>query len=301
MAIKSFEDHRKEIGEFSDVLELINYRESTIDNYLRNIHECMVWLDKEYGIPIAEAEIRHLRAFLLYLKKERKLAPRTINSYNCAIKKYSVHILLKPLSNMELPTMKVDKRLPNVPNKTDTFMIINGIRNPMYKLIMALTYGCALRIGEVASLRYGDIYWKNGEVHIRESVSKNRSEAYVELPEKVRPLLKEYGKANGMENSKEDYLFPGRKEGTHISKAAIAAVFKKRMEELGWQDRGYSMHSLRHSAALSYYQAGADLFQVKEYLRHNSINSTLIYVQLDGKLKERKQIAKPIDDPGFSL
>ena len=76
-------------------------------------------------------------------------------------------------------------------------------------------------------------------------------------------------------------------------------MFKKRLHELGWDERGYSFHSLRHAHALHYYQSGADLFQVQQRLRHRSISSTLIYVQLDARLKERKHIENPFDDPDF--
>ncbi len=207
----------------------------------------------------------------------------------------------KPITDMDLPTMKVDKRLPSVPCKADTFRIISGINNLKYKTIIALTFACALRIGEAVSLHYGDVYMRDGRIRIRASVSKNRSEGYVELPERMKTLLREYANAYGKGCSSEDYMFPGRKEGDHISKGSVAAVFKKRMEELGWQDRGYSLHSMRHAHGLFYYQAGADLFQVKERLRHKSILSTMIYVQLDGELKERKSVENPFDDPRFSI
>lgn len=51
----------------------------------------------------------------------------------------------------------------------------------------------------------------------------------------------------------------------------------------------------RHAQALHYYQSGADLFQVQQRLRHRTITSTLIYVQLDAKLKERRHIENPFD------
>ena len=72
-----------------------------------------------------------------------------------------------------------------------------------------------------------------------------------------------------------------------------------RIRELGWESRGYTFHSLRHAHALHYYQAGADLFQVQQRLRHRSITSTLIYVQLDAKLRERRHVENPFDDPAY--
>lgn len=292
---------KEDILEFSDCLELINYRQGTIDSYLKSIIVCMEWLKESYGISLSEANTKQLRRFLLHLKKDRELAPRTINIYNCSIKRYFAYVLQRPLLETELPAMRVDRKLPSVPSKEDTFLIIKGTRNPKYRMIFSLTFACALRIGEVVSLRYSDIDLKAGTLHIRESASKNRSEGYVDLPERIRPLWEEYKASYGNECTGEDYIFPGQKQGEHISKSSVAAVLKKRLTELGLQDRGYSMHSFRHAAALFYYQAGADLFQVKTFLRHKSISATLVYVELDGKLKERRHIENPFDDPCFEI
>lgn len=98
-----------------------------------------------------------------------------------------------------------------------------------------------------------------------------------------------------------DYLFPGRKPGSHLSDGAVQSFLKKRLEELGWQNRGFHFHSLRHAHALFYYQNGADLFQVQTRLRHNTIASTIIYVQLDAELKGRTRVAGPFDDAGYQI
>ncbi|MCQ2511485.1 MAG: tyrosine-type recombinase/integrase [Lachnospiraceae bacterium] len=296
---------KDELQNISDVLELINYRQRTIDSYLQCIFEFCKWLQETYGIQISDAGVIHFRAFLLHLKRSKEdgglgYAPRSVNIYNCALKKYSRFVLRKPLSNDDLPLCKVDHPLPKVPSQKDVFTFILGMENLKHMAEMAVAYGAALRISEVASLRFRDISFSEGTITVSAEASKNRYTGKIELSRRLKGILYKYWKECCPNAKPDDYLFPGQKPGTHITKSSLGRVFKKRIEELGWESRGYSFHSLRHGAALHYYQAGADLFQVQQRLRHRSITSTLIYVQLDAKLQERRHIENPFDAENFS-
>lgn len=299
-------DFRPELQNISDVLELINYRPRTIESYLQCIFECCTWLEETFHVSLADADIPQLRSFLLHLKRKKEdggmgYAPRSVNIYNCAIKKYFRFVLQKPLTNDDLPLCKIDHQLPKVPNKKDTFTLIFGTKNLKHCTILAVAYGCALRLSEVVTLRFGDISFTDGLVTISEDVSKSRYAGKVELPKRLRQLLHYYWKTCCPGARPDDWLFPGQKPGTHISKGTADKVFRNRIRELGWEYRGYSFHSLRHAHALHYYQAGADLFQVQQRLRHRSIASTLVYVRLDAVLKERKAIENPLDDPAYPM
>lgn len=297
---------RPELQAISDVLELINYRSRTVDSYLQSIFECCTWLETTYQVSLEDASILQLRSFLLYLKRSREqggkgYAPRSVNIYNCALKKYFRFVLRKPLTNDDLPVCKVDHPLPKVPSKKDTFTLISGIRNKKHRALLAMAYGCALRLLETVTLRFGDISFTDDFVMISGEVSKSRYAGKIELPKRLKAILYDYWKEECQGSRSQDWLFPGQKPGSHLSTGTAAKVLKNRIRELGWEDRGYSFHSLRHAHALHYYQAGADLFQVRQRLRHRSIASTLVYVQLDAVLRERKAIENPFDDPRYPL
>lgn len=297
--------YKNELQSISDVLELINYRPRTIDSYLQSIFECCTWLQSEYGISLEQSDIKHLRAFLLHLKRGRDdgglgYAPRTVNVYNCALKKYFRFVLRRPLTNDDLPLCRVDYPLPKVPSKKDVMELILGTKNLKHKAELAVAYGAALRLSEVCTLRFRDISFTDNTVTISEEVSKSRYAGKVELSVRLRNILYRYWKECCPDAKPDDWLFPGQKGGKHISKGSVSRVFKKRIQELGWKDRGYTFHSFfRHAHALHYYQAGADLFQVQQRLRHRTITSTLIYVRLDAKLRERRHIENPFDDRTF--
>lgn len=296
--------YRAELQGISDFLELMNYRRRTMESYLQAIYECCVWLEEVYSVSLKDADAIQLRAFLLHLKRSKDngglgYAPRSVNIYNCALKKYFRHVLRKPLTNDDLPLCKVNHPLPRVPSKKDVMKLILGTENLKHKAVLAVSYGAGLRLCEVATLRFCDISFSDGTITISEEVSKNRYAGTIELSKRLKGILYQYWNVCCHGAKPDDWLFPGQKKGTHLSKGTVSQILKNRLQELGWQNRGYSFHSLRHAQGLHYYQAGADLFQVQQRLRHRSIASTLTYVRLDAKLKERRHIENPFDDPAY--
>ena len=304
MKYSNSSEFRDEIQSLSDVLELINYRPRTIESYLQAIFDCCDWLKTTHDIKICDASVDQLRAFLVYLKRDKEkgglgYAPRSVNLYNCALKKYFHYVLRITLTNVDLPLCRVDHPLPKVPSKSEIFTIILGTQNLKHRTELAVAYGAGLRLCEVTTLRFGDISFSNNTITISEEFSKSRYAGKIELSSRLKGILYQYWKECCPHAKSKDWLFPGAKPGTHISKASLQNVLKHRIHELGWEDRGYTFHSIRHAQALHYYQSGADLFQVQQRLRHRSLTSTLIYVQLDAKLKERKNIENPFDDKSF--
>ena len=151
----------EDLKEISDILEIINYRPRTIESYLYSLGDLSVWLDSNYHIPLKEVDLTKIRSFLAYLKKPvenggRGLKPRSINIYIAAIRKYFQTVLRMPLSRDVLPSMKVDHTLPKVPSKKEIIKIVMGTENLKHRALLALAYGCALRLTEVITLRFGD-------------------------------------------------------------------------------------------------------------------------------------------------
>lgn len=298
--------YAEDLKEISEILEIINFRPRTIESYLSALCDVASWLDFNYHIPLKEITLSLVRSFIVYLKKPvedggRGMKPRSINIYIAAIRRYFQTVLRTPLSKEELPSMRVDHALPKVPSKKEVIQIIMGTKNLKHRAMLALAYGCALRLSEVITLRFGDISFNNHTLTIRAENSKSRCEDVVELSDNLIPILKAYyyDYCALSRPTQEDWLFSGQKAGTHLSKGTPDRVLRSRLEELGWSYRGYSFHSLRHAHALHYYLAGADIYQVQLRLRHKNIASTEIYIRLAGKLPERRNIENPFDDPGF--
>lgn len=74
------------------------------------------------------------------------------------------------------------------------------------------------------------------------------------------------------------WWFPGRYPGTHVTAHTISERTIAHFESLGV--RGFTYHRLRHWCGTEMLRAGADLREVQEFLRHESIGSTAGYTQV---------------------
>ncbi len=58
----------------------------------------------------------------------------------------------------------------------------------------------------------------------------------------------------------------------------ISRIVKRRFAAVGIVHDGMAAHSLRATAAVLAYQAGADLLEIQQLLRHKSLDTTRIYL-----------------------
>ena len=70
--------------------------------------------------------------------------------------------------------------------------LILDTKNLKHQAELAVAYGTALRLTEVTTLRFRDISFIDGTVTISEEVSKSRYAGKVELPVRLRNILRQY-------------------------------------------------------------------------------------------------------------
>lgn len=77
-------------------------------------------------------------------------------------------------------------------------------------------------------------------------------------------------------------LFPSRESGPlgkGISRNMLAYLMNRYATEAGLPAHLRHMHALKHACGTHLIAKGAELYEVKDWLGHKSINSTLIYAQ----------------------
>lgn len=221
----------------------------------------------------------------------KHLNPRTINVYIAQLRDFFIYVLHKDWDIREVPYLHYDEPLPSFLTVTEVNRLIDSFTNIKHKAEVALLYSSGIRVSELCRLHCGDIYLAKKHIYI--SKSKNRSDRYAVLADRVVPILKQYIRQEHASATKDDWLFPGQKPGRHISTQSIYNELIRQYASLGWKERGFNCHTLRHSFGLHLYEAGTDLMTIKEAMGHKSISSTTVYLTLG--IGNGRSVTSPYD------
>jgi len=141
-----------------------------------------------------------------------------------------------------------------------------------------LSLHCGLRFGEIAALRWGDLDFKNGIIHVRDPKGGESRQAFMtqtvsemladRIPDEVNP---------------SDLVFSGR---GGVRQKSVSKAFFRAVESLGLNEgiedprERIVFHTLRHTFASWLAIQGTPLFTIKELMGHKSLSMTERYAHL---------------------
>ncbi|WP_262690781.1 tyrosine recombinase XerC [Kordiimonas aestuarii] len=142
--------------------------------------------------------------------------------------------------------------------------------------VIALLYGCGLRIAEALSMNVGDV--PSGDT--MRITGKRGKERVVPVLPAVRDTIGLYRKLCpfALGNS-DDALFVG-KRGGRLSPRAVQLAMQKVRAVLGLPESA-TPHALRHSFATHLLSRGGDLRTIQELLGHADLKATQVYTEVD--------------------
>ncbi|MEO6883119.1 MAG: tyrosine-type recombinase/integrase [Bacteroidia bacterium] len=167
----------------------------------------------------------------------------------------------------------------------ETKELYQATKTKREKAILSLAYGCGLRRTEIQNLNTSDVQLSKGLLLVRDG--KNHRSRTVPLSDSVLQSLREY-----LIYEREQYINRRQK---HIESSFILNNSGLRMQgDNLYKDlkeilkrttikKEICLHSLRHSIATHLLDKGADIEFVKNFLGHQSIDTSHIYS------KRRKQ------------
>jgi site-specific recombinase XerD len=157
---------------------------------------------------------------------------------------------------------------------TDTVL---GIRD---KAMLAVFYGCGLRLNEGANIELSDINQNNKVLHVRKG--KHYKERFVPIAEKNMQemmLYMDYARKELLQGNQSTYFFIGANKGEQMNKQSLYIRIKKLMKKANIKKRA-GTHTLRHSIATHLLQSGMKLERIQQFLGHAGLDSTQIYTHL---------------------
>ena len=156
---------------------------------------------------------------------------------------------------------------------------------------MTLCSRLGLRAGEVAGLGLADIEWRRGELIVRGKGARlDRLPLPTDVGEAIAAWLTR-GRPRGMETPTVFVRLRaphGPLDSTGVSAVVRRASIRANLGPIG-------AHRLRHAAATRMLQAGANLAEVGQVLRHERLLTTAIYAKVD--LLALASVAQPWPQP----
>lgn len=153
--------------------------------------------------------------------------------------------------------------------------LLSVIESPRDKSIFASLFGTGARISELLSLDRDSI--RGNEAYIR---GKGDKIGTLTFDPNALKYIETY-----METRKDE-LRPLFLSSHHrrITASRVAQLLHE-YADLAGIDKNVTPHVLRHSFATDLKMNGADIYDIKEQLRHERISSTQIYVHIDDRKK----------------
>ncbi len=258
-------------------LQLAGMSERTQQCYTRSVRQLVDYLGKTPD-KITEQE---LQDYFLHRKNNDKWAAATMRICYCGIKFFFLNVLKREWHTLQLIYAKREQTLPTVLSIKEVWDIIKTVNTPQNKAYLTTVYTCGLRLHEALFLQVTDIDAQRMRIHVHRG--KGAKDRYVPLPKSTLHILRNYWKRH----RNPLWIFPrlgrsgleGPKATKPMAKASVQGALRRVLKQLKFTKR-ISIHTLRHSYATHLLEEGVNIRRIQQYLGHNSLNSTMVYLHL---------------------
>jgi integrase len=151
--------------------------------------------------------------------------------------------------------------------------------------ILKIALFTGLRRGEIFGLRWQDMDFHNGVIHL--PVTKSGDKKEIPLNTQARAVLEAHPRTS-------EYVFPGEDGKQRVT---IQKALRRIRKAAGLPATFRPLHGLRHAYASRLVSAGVDLFTVSQLLTHGSTTVTKRYAHLaPGALRKASELAGSLVD-----
>ena len=243
-----------------------NTQRAYIENVARFARHC--------GRSPVDLGPEEIRAYQVYLIRERHLAPSSLEIAVCALRFLYKVTLKRPWSFDDLiPAPKKPRRLPVVLSPDEVVQFLAAVPDPKHRTILTTCYATGLRVSEVVRLRPRDI--DSRRMVIRVEQGKGQCDRYVMLSPTLLDLLREWWRAH----RPAVWLFPGEHPGQPITSHAVREACQ-RAHRRSHLTKPVTPHALRHAFSVHLLEAGTDVRTIQLLLGHRSLETTARYLRI---------------------
>ena len=228
---------------------------------------------KGAGISAANQRLAAIKAFASYAQFEslESIAPLQEVS----------GIKAKKASPREISFLTVEQMSALI-NRPD----INTHTGFRHRVVLTLLYDSGCRVQELCDITIGDIFL-NATSMVRLHGKGNKYRTVV-IADETAALLRNYIQRY-LQGALGAQLLITNRYRQKIDRDGIAYIIRKYAEEIYKEDpafpRHVHCHMFRHSKAMHMLEAGINIIYIRDFLGHEDISTTMVYVRADNRLK----------------
>lgn len=274
------------VVEYLHVKYIKNLSVSTIQQAARIVLYFLRFLARD-GTTIYTLTRQSISAYVKY-EQNRGLKTQSVVNHLRAIYAFIVFLVDQGVLPQTILQRKIRIKLPDalpraIPSE-DITLLLEAITTIRDRAMILLLLRTGMRIGELLEVKIADISFAERKIliYLGEKNYQGRAVYYSEDAEQaLQRLLKVRDKAS-------EFLFPGKWGRPNLSYVSAWQVMKKSLERAGLSDKGYSLHSLRHTFATDILNAGMRLEVLQKLLGHQEIEMTMRYARIVDQTREHE-------------
>jgi integrase/recombinase XerD len=259
---------------------------NTIRNSEQGIEAFMVYLQGAGKKNLEEIDRTDIEGFVEH-EQDRGMKISTVKTRLAIVKAFLRFMAEKGVIREEVFSWKLRIKVPETlpramePEDVDRLLAVPGSERDRAMIVLLLRTG--MRIGELLNTRMVDVNMTEQKILIYEA-QKNHLGRVVYFSDDAKAALEKWLEKR---DKKHALLFYGAR-GKILSYPAARMMFVKYIDRGGLCDKGYTLHSLRHTYATDLLNARIPLEVLEKLLGHMSLDATRRYARLKDKTKEEE-------------
>ena len=284
----------------------------TISSYKFTFMLFISFMEQQKRLNVSKIELKDITKesvveFLDWLQSKRKCSDATRNVRLAGMHSFFRFLQYQHPENLSEWQRILSIRVKKVKTDAIKYLTIDGIKLLLEQpdtsthkgrrdlAMLALMYDCAARVQEISDLKPSSI--RLNKPYTIKIIGKGNKARIVPLMEEEIAHIKKYMTENNLLEAHlgmNPLFFNSRKE--QLTRAGINSILKKyvimaRIINPSLIPEKISCHSLRHSKSMHLLQAGVNLVYIRDFLGHESVQTTEVYARADSKQK-REAIEK---------
>lgn len=291
ISLRELRDHLEAFEE--EYLE--DKSDETVGTYRRSLNAFEKWFVQETNVRFLEDDIR---AYKRYLMEERELSEVSVSTYLTAVRRFcqyltDVGLLTKNPAKGVKGNRRPESHSRSVLTESDIEKLEEMVGDATQidkrdRALISLMLYAGLSEIEIVRANVEDLeHTLMGPVLRVQSKGRSVKDQEAPLDPPVLEAVEAYLDTRS-DVHPEDPLFVShghRSDGQRLKTRSVRSRINGYLKDAGIKRKGVTPHSLTHTAALLWLNDGMPLEEVKQRMRHGTLDTTMIYYKKQGLLK----------------